>query len=277
MSGLKFVQLLHKMKTKPVLMSLSVWVAVSFILTVHRLFFCSVSDENEPLSWNSAANVTVVTAVYDLGRIDRVFNETYAKWIRATISAVDAPFVVFCHKKHAPILPVSESVHVMVRNRLPLQAYQPKIQSIAASQHANRSVYIPELMNEEYLVLVYSKFMWLQTAISLNKFNTTHFFWADAGLSRFLDGPVTAFTPRFLHPSKIVIEQYYYDRALPCLREKDIVLGTRNAWLAGGYFGGNSLQVWKLRGLRCLTKTSNVIVRSAGLEAQQDGTLRFLP
>jgi hypothetical protein len=39
----------------------------------------------------------------------------------------------------------------------------------------------------EYNIIQYSKFGWLKQVADINPFNSTHFFWIDAGISRFID------------------------------------------------------------------------------------------
>ena len=234
------------MKRDYVVLSMYLMGATSLLLSSWDIWGCSILTTQTPLVWNHGANVTLVTAIYDLGRLDRSFDSTYAHWINETIMATPAPFVVFCHEKHVHLIPQLARVRVIIQNTLPLYSLQSQIYQIVSSQHDKDENYSPEFMNNEYLLLTYSKFKWLQQAITLDPFRTSHFFWADAGLCRFFSGPVTAFTPRFLHPSRVVIQQYNFDKSMTCLTENDVVWGTSRAWLAAGYFGGERIRIWRL-------------------------------
>ena len=67
-----------------------------------------------------------------------------------------------------------------------------------------------ECVLPEYNVIQYSKFGWLEEAMRLNPFHTEHFFWMDAGISRFfLDVDVSLPYPRMIPSDKFIIQKRF--------------------------------------------------------------------
>jgi hypothetical protein len=141
---------------------------------------------------------TLVTAFFDINRDTRGDGRTideYLKWIRKTLQLNCNLFIVteakFRHffEENRPIQYKSQTVIKIVDfSESHYYKYYEQIQQILQSNDYLAKVKHPDRVEcklPEYNIIQYSKFHYLQMAIDQNPFQTDHFLWIDAGISRF--------------------------------------------------------------------------------------------
>jgi hypothetical protein len=165
-------------------------------------------------------SVTIVTAFFDIQRDTRGDGRTideYLQWIQKTLQlncnlfiVTESKFVPFM-KEHRPHYPT-----YIKEDRLGNASYYkylPQMKNILESTEYKKCIAYPnrvECVLPEYNVIQYSKFGWLEEAMRLNPFHTEHFFWMDAGISRFfLDVDVSLPYPRMIPSDKFIIQKRF--------------------------------------------------------------------
>ena len=186
-------------------------------------------------------NVTYVTALYDIGREGRPF-ALYKEWIKETLKLPQA-FIIYCrHEDLHWIIQarVGQDTVIILEDSLPLEHTVNDVQSII--QRVSQGRTSPEWTNPRYIPLQFSKAVWLQRAIARNPFQSSTFFWIDAGLSRFFPQTnmrygLSASDAR-LEPDRVYITlaQSLADLAASPVQN----IGMQRSFLAGGFFGGHS-------------------------------------
>jgi hypothetical protein len=145
-------------------------------------------------------NVTIVTALYDINRGTEGDGRTiddYFDWFKKTLS-LNARFVVFIqdslYQRYEDMLETISNkqivTYVTSLEDVPYYKYKDRMDTILHSDEYKRIISVPtriECKMSLYNVLQYSKLDWIKQAISNNPHNTEHFFWMDAGCSRFFE------------------------------------------------------------------------------------------
>ena len=164
--------------------------------------------------------MTMVTAFFDIHRDTkgdgRTVNE-YMQWIEKTLQlncnlfiVTEAKFVPFMKEKrpHYPMYILEDTLE-----NASYYKYLPHMKEILESDAFKQRIAYPqrvECVLPEYNVIQYSKFGWLEEAMRVNPFHTEHFFWMDAGISRFfLDVDVSLPYPRMIPSDKFIIQKRF--------------------------------------------------------------------
>ena len=138
--------------------------------------------------------ITLVTALYEMKRPDRTF-EDYKTWFKNTLT-IPYPMIIYTEEKNKLFI---ESIRknlptkVYYESNVPL--YHTKQKVIDIIKNADNKSNIKKLLYNhpnhieftcfDYIPIINSKFIWLKRAISENYFNSSSFYWIDAGISRF--------------------------------------------------------------------------------------------
>jgi len=206
--------------------------------------------------------VTIVTAFFDIGREHRGDGrsvEEYKAWLKRTLQLNCNLYIVTEEKfrdffmEHRPahyatslkIIDFKDSYYHKYRDAMKTILDDPVYQSKIADP--NRV----ECLLPEYNIIQYSKFHYLQMAIKENQFQSSSFFWMDAGCSRFfMDVNVSVPYPspvihEFLkqNPDKFVIQKRHDLEYYPI--DDEFVWKSANL-LSGGMFGGGKDMVLKI-------------------------------
>jgi Bacterial protein of unknown function (HtrL_YibB) len=206
--------------------------------------------------------VTIVTAFFDIGREHRGDGrsvEEYKEWLKLTLQLNCKIYIVTEEKfrdffmEHRPahyatslkIIDFKDSYYYKYRDAMKTILDDPVYQSKIADP--NRV----ECLLPEYNIIQYSKFHYLQMAIEENPFQSSSFFWMDAGCSRFfMDVNVSVPYPspvihEFLkqNPDKFVIQKRHDLEYYPI--DDEFVWKSANL-LSGGMFGGGKDMVLKI-------------------------------
>ena len=205
--------------------------------------------------------VTLVTAFFDIGREkngDGRSIDDYKKWIKTTLQlncnmyiVTEEKFRDFFVQNRPSHLPTK--IHIMPFVDSHYYRYYDQMTRIIQSDDYRSKIAHPrrvECVLPEYNVIQYSKFHYLEMAISDNPFHSTHFFWLDAGVSRFfMDVDITR-----PYPSPHTVQQLEYESRFIIQRRHDLdtyPLDDDFVWksdnlLSGGMFGGPAEVVLKV-------------------------------
>lgn len=206
--------------------------------------------------------VTLVTAFFDINREKNGDGRTiteYLQWIHQTLQLNCNLYVVTEDKfrefflnnrpKHLPMhlktIKFEESHYYKYYDRIKEILVSPEYR--ANVLHPNRV----ECMMPEYNIIQYSKFHYLEMAINQNPFQSSSFFWMDAGISRFfLDVDIRKPYPskgiqEFLSTKhdKFIIEKRHDLDVYPI--DDSFVWNAANL-VKGGMFGGGKEIVLKM-------------------------------
>jgi hypothetical protein len=209
--------------------------------------------------------VTIVTGFFDIEREHRGDGRSvkeYKEWLKQTLQLNCNLFIVTEEKfrcffmDYRPatyattlkIIDFKDSYYYQFRDAMKKILDDPIYQSKIADP--NRV----ECVLPEYNVIQYSKFHYLQMAIEENPFQSTSFFWMDAGCSRFfMDVNISVSYPsptihEFLkqNPDRFVIQKRHDLEYYPI--DDDFVWKSVNL-VSGGMFGGGKNVVLKIAGL----------------------------
>ncbi len=198
--------------------------------------------------------VTMVTAFFDIGREKNGDGRSvaeYLQWIQHTLQLNCNLYVVTEERfrdffvKHRP---ARYPMHVEVIKFEDSHYYKfyDRIKGILQSSQYRLRVAHPnrvECVLPEYNIIQYSKFHYMKMAIEQNPFQSTSFFWMDAGLSRFfLDVDIQKPFPspsvqQFLASNlgKFIVEKRHDLELVPI--DDSFVWNAANL-LKGGMFGG---------------------------------------
>ena len=162
--------------------------------------------------------MTIVTAFFDIHRDTKGDGRTageYMQWIEKTLQlncnlfiVTEAKFVPFMKAKrpHYATYILEDTLE-----NASYYKYLPRMREILESDAYKQRITCPqrvECVLPEYNVIQYSKFGWLEKAMRVNPFHTDHFFWMDAGISRFfLDVDVSLPYPRMIPSDKFIIQK----------------------------------------------------------------------
>ena len=139
-------------------------------------------------------NVTFVSALFDIDRVDGRKWDQYLKWFDVTLK-LRVPMLLFITEdlqefvdERRGDLP-TKTVHIKPEN-IPYYHLKEPIQEILDSDDYKNNISDPdriECKQAMYSVIQYSKFPWLDHAVKLNPFDSDVYFWLDAGVSRFFN------------------------------------------------------------------------------------------
>lgn len=192
--------------------------------------------------------MTIVTAFFDIHRDTKGDGRTvgeYMQWIEKTLQlncnlfiVTEAKFVPFMKEKrpHYATYILEDTLE-----NASYYKYLPRMREILESDAYKQRIACPqrvECVLPEYNVIQYSKFGWLEKAMKVNPFHTDHFFWMDAGISRFfLDVDIRLPYPRMIPSDKFMIQKRH-----------DLETFSMDIWkadnvLKGTMFGGHKESV----------------------------------
>jgi hypothetical protein len=142
--------------------------------------------------------VTIVTAFFDINREEKGDGrrlEEYMDWIQKTLKLNCSLFVVteekfrhFFMVNRLKPFPTNMRIHVMDFKESHYYKYYDRMKEIVEDPIYKSRIAYPDRVEckmPEYSIIQYSKFHYLQLAIDENPFQSTTFFWMDAGASRF--------------------------------------------------------------------------------------------
>ncbi len=137
-------------------------------------------------------NVTFVSALFDIDRVDGRKWDQYLKWFDVTLK-LRVPMLLFITEdlqefvdERRGDLP-TKTVHIKPED-IPYYHLKEPIQNILDSDDFKNNISDPERIECKqamYSVIQYSKFPWLKIATELDPYDSDFFFWLDAGGSRF--------------------------------------------------------------------------------------------
>ena len=138
------------------------------------------------------SKVTIVSALFDIERIDGRPWEEYLKWFDEFLK-LKTPMVLFVSEDLKEFIEerrkdIPTEIIVRTNEDIPYYHLQDKIQSILDDEDYKTSIEDPariECKQAMYSVIQYSKFPWLKEAVQKNPHGSDYFFWLDAGGSRF--------------------------------------------------------------------------------------------
>lgn len=196
-------------------------------------------------------SVTIVSALYDIGRTDRVFQD-YLDWMKITFQ-IRYPLVMFCQPSllmHVRMARKGMRVitRVIPEPRFPLQETSDTVKSILHELRYNLRQG-PEWNFEQYIPLQFAKFTWISRAVHMNPFSTPYFYWIDTGLGRFFQGGQMAL-PRLhvfdlLLPDRVSIQLALRENGT----SKATLVGNQYSPFLGGIFGGGAQPMLTLSAL----------------------------
>ena len=140
------------------------------------------------------SNVTVVSALFNIDRVDGRKWDEYLKWFDKTLQ-LKVPMILFITEDLVEFveerrgdLPTELIVDTI--DDIPYYHLKDEIQDILDSEEYKENISDPdriECKQAMYSVIHYSKFPWIKYAVEKNPHDTDYFFWLDAGGSRFFD------------------------------------------------------------------------------------------
>jgi hypothetical protein len=226
------------------------WIAVvALILCVYYLDYDLTELTFDPRPLLSDDNVTCVTALYDIKRHDRSF-ENYKKWTIATLQ-IPLPMVIYCNSRDAKWIRKARGnlpILIIEEEHIPLENMVGRISEILPKMRHGRGDV--EWVNNRYIATQYSKAIWINRTIKDNPFHTKRFFWVDAGMSRFFtrgqpNAPFPLLQNSGIEPDKLYITDTGYLYQLDFI-PKFMIIGSQKAYLMGTVFGGYAAPVHRI-------------------------------
>jgi len=139
-------------------------------------------------------NVTIVSALFDIERVDGRPWEEYLKWFDIFLQ-LNVPMVLFVSEDLKDFIDerrykIAQRTEILVQtvDQIPYYHLKDEIQDILDTDEYKKNISDPdriECKQAMYSVIQYSKFPWLKKAAEMNTHNSDYFFWLDAGGSRF--------------------------------------------------------------------------------------------
>ena len=139
-------------------------------------------------------DVTFVSALFDIDRVDGRKWDNYLKWFDITLK-LKVPMVLFITEDLVEFVEerrkdIPTDVIIQTVDDIPYYKLKDEIQGILDSDQYKEDMSDPERIECQqamYSIIQYSKFPWLQQAVELNPHKSDIFFWLDAGGSRFFN------------------------------------------------------------------------------------------
>ena len=209
------------------------------------------------------SKVTVVSALFDIERVDGRPWEEYLKWFDEFLK-LQVPMILFVSEDVAEFIgerrnKLPTDIVVQTVDQIPYYHLKDEIQDILDSDEYKENISDPdriECKQAMYSVIQYSKFPWLKLAAEDNPHNSDYFFWLDAGGSRFFG----IYDLKKEYPSKDAVKslddmgesflvqmntEYYPD--LSDAEELDLdYLYDNRSYVLGSMFGGHKNAVPKV-------------------------------
>ena len=209
------------------------------------------------------SKVTIVSALFDIERVDGRPWEEYLKWFDEFLK-LKTPMILFVSQDVAEFIgerrgDIPTDIIVQTVDEIPYYHLKDEIQGILDSDEYKENISDPdriECKQAMYSVIQYSKFPWLKLAAEDNPHNSDYFFWLDAGGSRFFG----IYDLKKEYPSKDAIKsldemgesflvqmntEYYPD--LSDAKELDLdYLYDNRSYVLGSMFGGHKNVVPKV-------------------------------
>ena len=210
------------------------------------------------------SKVTIVSALFDIERVDGRPWEEYLKWFEEFLK-LKTPMILFVSNDVAEFIGEKRNdipTEIVVQNvdQIPYYDLKDQIQEILDTDEYKENISDPdriECKQSMYSVIQYSKFPWLKDAAAENPFNSDYFFWLDAGGSRFFG----IYDLKKEYPSKEAVKsledmgesflvqmntEYYPD--LSQAKELDLdYLYDNRSYVLGSMFGGHKNSLFKVR------------------------------
>ena len=209
------------------------------------------------------SKVTIVSALFDIERVDGRPWEEYLKWFEEFLK-LKTPMILFVSEDVAEFIGEKRNdipTEIVVQNvdQIPYYDLKDEIQEILDTDEYKENISDPdriECKQSMYSVIQYSKFPWLKDAAAANPFDSDYFFWLDAGGSRFFG----IYDLKKEYPSKDAVKsledmgesflvqmntEYYKD--LSDAKELDLdYLYDNRSYVLGSMFGGHKNVVPKV-------------------------------
>ena len=211
------------------------------------------------------SKVTVVSALFDIERVDGRPWEEYLKWFDIFLQ-LNVPMVLFVSGDLKSFIDerrykIAQRTQILTQtvDQIPFYHLKDEIQDILDSDEYKENISDPdriECKQAMYSVIQYSKFPWLKDAAEENPFNSDYFFWLDAGGSRFFG----IYDLKKEYPSKEAVKsledmgesflvqmntEFYKD--LSDAKELDLdYLYDNRSYVLGSMFGGHKNAVPKV-------------------------------
>ena len=209
------------------------------------------------------SKVTVVSALFDIERVDGRPWEEYLKWFDEFLK-LRVPMILYVSEDVAEFIGERRNkfltdIVVQTVDQIPYYHLKDEIQDILDSDEYKENISDPdriECKQAMYSVIQYSKFPWLKLAVEDNPHDSDYFFWLDAGGSRFFG----LYDLKQDYPSKEAVEsleemgesflvqmntEYYPD--LSDAEELDLdYLYDNRSYVLGSMFGGHKNTVPKV-------------------------------
>ncbi len=209
------------------------------------------------------SKVTIVSALFDIERVDGRPWEEYLKWFEEFLK-LKTPMILFVSQDVAEFIGEKRNdipTEIVVQNvdQIPYYDLKDEIQEILDTDEYKENISDPdriECKQSMYSVIQYSKFPWLKDAAAENPFDSDYFFWLDAGGSRFFG----LYDLKKEYPSKEAVKslddmgesflvqmntEYYTD--LSSAKELDLdYLYDNRSYVLGSMFGGHKNAVPKV-------------------------------
>ena len=209
------------------------------------------------------SKVTIVSALFNIERVDGRPWEEYLKWFDEFLK-LKTPMVLYVSQDVAEFIgerrdDIPTDVIVQNVDDIPYYHLKDEIQDILDTDEYKENISDPnriECKQAMYSVIQYSKFPWLKLTAQDNPFNSDYFFWLDAGGSRFFG----IYDLKKEYPSKDAVKsleemgesflvqmntEYYPD--LSDAKELDLdYLYDNRSYVLGSMFGGHKNVVPKV-------------------------------
>ena len=210
------------------------------------------------------SQVTFVSALFNIERVDGRGWDQYLKWFDKTLQ-LRVPMVLFITKdvqelvdKRRGILGdknreflKTQTIYQTVDD-IPYYHLRDQIQDVLDSSEYKKHMSDPdriECKQAMYSIIQYSKFPWLVKAAEMNPHKSEHFFWLDAGGSRFFNnfdltenypGPLAKEQLQEMGESFLIQmnSEYYKDLYEAETLDKSYFLDNRS-YVLGSMFGGH--------------------------------------
>tara|TARA_Y100001970_G_scaffold286180_1_gene407749 strand:+ start:281 stop:1102 length:822 start_codon:yes stop_codon:yes gene_type:complete len=217
--------------------------------------------------------VTLVSALFDINRVDGRKWEEYLKWFEITLKLrvpmvlfLDRDMQEFIDKRRGDLFSKPEQKEYLHTQTLyqtvediPYYGLKDQIQEILDSDQYKKDMADPERIECKqamYPIIQYSKFPWLTKAAEMNPHKSDYFFWLDAGGSRFFeDYDLTQNYPS--EEAKKALDEmgdsflvqmnteYYTDLANAKTLSTDYLYDNRS-YVLGSMFGGHKKSLFRV-------------------------------
>jgi len=208
-------------------------------------------------------DVTFVSALFNIDRVDGRKWDQYLKWFEKTLK-LQVPMVLFIEDSLKDFVnekrgDLPTKIICQTVEEIPYYHLKESIQEILDSDDYKNNISDPdriECKQAMYSIIQYSKFPWLNHAAKLNSFDSDVYFWLDAGASRFFNN----FDLTELYPGKSAIEsledmgesfliqmnsEYYKDLYEASELSKEYLYDNRS-YVLGSMFGGHKNVIPKI-------------------------------